>query len=477
MKNLCMLALAVISAMSISAQTFIGNSSNPYATAHHNQRKIVRDAFDNVYVVYADGTGLNRVIKGVVYNSSGGAWSYPVVIASGTNPTLAIEPDNQIHLIYQTNNTVSAIKHCSSPDFMVWSEPETISDSSYKSFIPVADFDAENLHIFWVQENSDLTQSVVYGRIEADTLAEQKVITTKNQINDVAVACHLMYLDQKVFFAIHFDGDSLQLFLSEDYLLTIDTLHQAIGSQPGITYNSAYDNWPDNYAVRFLYINPSLDLIEAEINSYLGYQGSRIMRNNVLFVCVDDIIPMTGYSYLFMDDNNYMDENIYHGFSYGSDAGMFGDYIMETIYGPHNAYPSIAYKHFNPLFVDFIWMHQDGGNYGIYHMRDEKHQFMPAVEDVKQEDGFSFTGYPNPFSKEITMHVNTCVYTGNPRITIFDIKTRTVAELEHLSVSGSEYLFTWNGCNASGEMVEPGVYIVLCTAGKKKSAWKVLYKP
>jgi hypothetical protein len=359
---------------------------------------------------------------------------------------------------------------------MVWSEPETISDSSYKSFLPVADFDAENLHIFWVQENSDLTQSLVYGRIEADTLTEQKVITTKNQINDVAVACHLMYLDYNVLFAIQFDGDSLQFFMSEDYLQTWDTLHQARGSQPGITYNSAYDNWPDNYAVRFLYINPSLDLIEAEINSYLGYQGSRIMRNNVLFVCVDDIIPMTGYSYLFMDDNNYMDENIYHGFSYGSDAGMFGDYIMETIYGPHNACPSIAYKHFNPLFVDFIWM-QGYGGYDIFHMRDEKHQFMPAVEEAKHEDGFSFTGYPNPFSKEITMHVNTGVYAGNPRITIFDIKTRTVAELEHISESGSEYLFNWNGSNASGEKVEPGVYIVLCTAGKKKYAWKVLYKP
>lgn len=476
MKNLCLLALAVISAMSLSAQTFIGNSSNPYATAHHNQRKIVRDSFDNVYVVYVDGVGLNRVIKGVVYNSSGGAWSYPVVITNGTNPTLAIEPDNQIHLIYQTNNSVSAIKHSSSPDLLVWSEPETISDSSYKSFLPVADFDAENLHIFWVQENSDLTQSVVYGRVEADTLAERKVITTKNQINDVAVACHLMYLDYKVFFAIQFDEDSLQFFMSEDYLQTIDTLHQAIGSQPCITYNSAYSYPPDNYAVRFLYINPSLDLIEAEINSYFGYQGSRVMRNSVKFVCIDDILPMTGYSYLFIDDISFMENTIYHAFSYGSDAGMFGDYIMETVNGPDLNNPSIAYKHFNPLFVDFIWM-QGYGGYDIFHMRDEKHQYMPAVEEVKHEDGFSFTGYPNPFSKEITMHVNTGVYTGNPRITIFDIKTRTVAELEHISETGSEYLFNWNGYNSSGEMVEPGVYLVLCNAGKKKYAWKVLFKP
>lgn len=474
MKNLCLLALAVLSAMSISAQTFIGNSSNPYATAHHNQRKIVRDSFDNVYVVYVDGTGLNRVIKGVVYN--GGAWSYPVVITSGTNPTLAIEPDNTIHLIFQTNNTASAIKHCSSSDFIVWTEPETISNSSYKSFIPVADFDGENLHVFWVQENSDLTQSVVYGRIEADTLAEQKVITTKNQIHDVAMACHLMYLDYKVFFAIQFDEDSLQFFVSEDYLQSIDTLHQAIGSQPGITYNSAYAFDPDENAIRFLYINPSFDLVETEINSYLGYQGSRIMRNNVLFVCVDDILPMTGFSYLFIDDISFMENTIYHAFSYGSDAGMFGDYIMETINGPDLNNPSIAYKHFNPLFVDFIWT-QGYGGYDVFHMRDEKHQFMPSVEEAIQEDGFSFTGYPNPFSKTITMHVNTGVYTGKPRISIFDIKTRTVAELKHISVSGSEYLFTWNGCNASGEMVEPGVYIVLCTAGKKKYAWKVLFAP
>jgi len=471
MKNLCLLALAVISALSLSAQTFIGNSSNPHATAHHNQRKIVRDASDNVYVVYVDGSGLNQVIKGVVYNSSGGAWSYPVVITSGTNPTLAIDPDNQIHMIYQTNNAIPAIKHSSSPDFMVWSEPETISDSGYKSFIPVSDFDAGNLHIFWVQENSDLTQSVVYGRIEADTLAVQKVITTKNQIHDVAVACHLMYLDYKVFFAIQFNEDSLQFFRSEDYLLTLDTLHQAIGSQPCITYNSAYAFDPDYGAIRFLYINPSFELIETEVNLYFGSQDSRIMRNDVNFVCIDNIAAMIGYSYLYMDESN-----LYHAFSYGSDAGMFGDYIMETINGPDLNNPSIAYKHFNPLIVDFIWM-QGYGSYDIFHMRDEKHQFMPAVEETKQEDGFSFTGYPNPFSKEITMHVNTGVYEGIPRITILDIKTRAVAELEHISVSGSEYLFSWNGYNATGEMAEPGVYIVLCTAGKKKAAWKVLFNP
>jgi len=56
MKRLSLYIVFLLTAFEISAQTLIATSNYTHATANHNQRKIVRDKADNVYVVFVDST-------------------------------------------------------------------------------------------------------------------------------------------------------------------------------------------------------------------------------------------------------------------------------------------------------------------------------------------------------------------------------------------------------------------------------------
>ena len=53
MRNLIIINLIfLLQTFVLQAQTLIATSKHPEATANHNQRKIVRDTADNIYVVY-----------------------------------------------------------------------------------------------------------------------------------------------------------------------------------------------------------------------------------------------------------------------------------------------------------------------------------------------------------------------------------------------------------------------------------------
>src|ERR1039457_635836 len=100
MKTLIISLILTVSAMCIHAQTLIATSSNPQATANQNQRKIVRDTSDNIFVVFEDTYNQQNIIKGVMYSKSAGQWSTPATIRNGQNPTLSISQDGEIHLLY-----------------------------------------------------------------------------------------------------------------------------------------------------------------------------------------------------------------------------------------------------------------------------------------------------------------------------------------------------------------------------------------
>lgn len=90
MKSNVVVAVFMLMAINISAQTLIATSNNSQATANHNQRKIVRDSFENVYVIYADIIENNPVIMGLRYEEVSDTWSDPEEIAPGQNPTLSV---------------------------------------------------------------------------------------------------------------------------------------------------------------------------------------------------------------------------------------------------------------------------------------------------------------------------------------------------------------------------------------------------
>ena len=459
----------ILIATGMNAQTLIATSNINWATSYHSQRKIVRDAEGNIYVTFSDSINPEKIVKGVTFNNASGEWGNPELITAGFLPTLAISEGGKIHLLYRSNDQIRKIMHVSSDNFSEWTEPLVLCDTSGSCTIPVADVDASgNLNVFWIQENNKTGKDLVYCRVNADTISDRKLITTKENIYDIAIANHLQYFNDDVFFALHFSGDSLQFFRSEDLMNTFDTILITQGSQPNITFNSMDEYSKDYHIVRFLYRDINSNLMEFNSESYNNYQTGYVNDidiSNVDYVCVDDVIPDLGYSYLYLKDLT-----LYHNFSYGP---AYNQYNMEIISGSNIAYPNIAYKHFNPLFVDFIWMED---NSRIYYLQDEKHVWMPGFPEFQKREGFSVSGHPNPFSENITINVTVSEKGLIPQTQIYSIRGRLIKTLKPIGNSSGEYIYIWNGNNQQGVNVEPGIYLVVCTVGENKEARKITYK-
>jgi hypothetical protein len=471
MKKYLILAAIASFAIDISAQTLIATSSFPNATANHNQRKIVRDAVDNMYVVFVDTGNQRSVIRGVMYNANDGQWNDAVEIINGKNPTLSISSDGQIHLFFESNDAITEIRHISTLDFSTWTPNKVISDPASKSYLPVADIDSMGyLNVFWIQKNVDLTESLIYACLSGDSLIEQKCFVTKDEINDVAVANHLQYADNVLLFAVQFNQDSLLFFRSADRMETWDALYAAKGSQPCITYNSYDMVHYDGLSIRLLYLDTDSYLTEVEIIPEWGFADLRQLPfGSIDAICIDDIAPPLGYSFLFMQNGN-----LYHGFSYGVDWNW--STILDTISGNNIYHPSIAYKHFNPEYAVYIWMESNGSSFNIFHKQDEKY-IWTGMSDPEKGKGFSITGFPNPFPDQLTLTIHVEEEKSIPHVQIYNTTAELIKTLTAGRIDRNHYSAVWNGDNETGIKVKPGVYIILCSVGDKRTARKVIYQP
>lgn len=471
MKKIYVLFSILILTIHTQSQTFIASSKHTGATQNQNQRKIVRDPLDNIFVVFSDWVAPNNVIKGVMFDNSMGEWGDAFVITEGYNPSLAIGDilSWEIHLMCETLDSISKIKHLRSSDFLNWSAGKYISDTTLKARMPIADIDSAGiLNIFWIQGNNDSTESVVYAAVSEDSLLSRKTVFTNTEINDIALANHLQYVENDLFFAIQYMQDSLLFFRSADEMESFDTIYAAIGRQPCITYNSIYD---DNLSsiLRLLYIDLDSYLMEVETDLQWNTEINQVPVGKIDYVCVDDIAPPIGYSFIFIQYGT-----LFHGFSYGIDWDWCS--ILETISGDYIAWPSVAYKHFNFEYVDFIWMEENGVDKEIYYMRDEKHIWTDINEDKEQGKGFSITGFPNPFSEIFTINIAVDEKRSIPIIEIYDSRSILIKRPKVEKINAFKYTAIWDGTNEEGSRVEGGMYIILCSAGDKRTARKVIYK-
>ena len=474
MKNkiiaLLLLALATNLYSQNSTQTLIGETLDPQATANHNQRKIVRDTGDNIFVVYTDIMENESVIKGVKYESSSGLWNNGTVLFPGKNATLAIGEDAVIHLNYESNDSITRIIHSTSDDFINWSTPLCLSDTMLKSTLPVSDIDSSGrLNVLLIEKNGVSRHSLVYAGLVNEQISQRSVVATKNEINDIAIANHLQYGNDELFFGIQYNADSVLFLRSKDDIFSYDTICQAVGNQPCITYNSSINVFrQEENEAKFLYTDKSGTLKEIQYNPKWNVCSEpETLNTHVDYICIDDLAPPIGYSYLFMKKGN-----LYHGFSYGlSYWGWSG--ILDTIStDPFN--PSIAYKSFNFHQTDYIWMEDAGTKYNIHHKRDPKHIWL-GINDLKKEKGFSITGYPNPFSEKMTIKVTTDDPASIPRVKIYNSTSRLINILQADNFQSGSFEYSWHGLNSNGNVVESGIYIIACTVENRTTTRRVVF--
>jgi flagellar hook assembly protein FlgD len=110
-------------------------------------------------------------------------------------------------------------------------------------------------------------------------------------------------------------------------------------------------------------------------------------------------------------------------------------------------------------------------------MRDEKYIYPIGYEDNEAGKGFSITGNPNPFSVFITLTISVEDALLVPEIQIYNTKMQLVRTFKNAKASNAEYSFQWNGTNTVGEKVKPGIYVIVCSVGDKRTARKIVYQP
>jgi hypothetical protein len=464
MKKLVTILVALFMAIGLNAQVSLGEAPGD-VSVNHNQRLIVRDSGEGKFVAFPyffDDVG------GIMYNDSIGDWSELFIITAGKSPTLAISDNNQIHLIYETLDEPTQIRYRNSWDFTNWSDEIILSDTNFRCFTPIADVDSSNtLNVFWIQDNTDSTQSLIYAMCNDGNLVERKTVLTKNEIHDLAMANHLQYYTDELYFAIQYNQDSVRFYHSSNHLQNFELIYDALGKSPCITYNTSDDYPQDDGSVRMLYLNQESFLMEVEIYTGSSYiYEVEMIDEQIDNVWVNNLAPPIGYSFLYAQE-----DELIHEFSYG--AHWSWNTTLETLDYGEAAYASIAYKDFNFNFVDFVW--NESGE--LLYMRDEKYGYMPGVDDKEDGKGFSITGNPNPFSEFITLTI--LVENANlvPEIQIYNTKMELVRTFKNAKASNAYYSFQWNGTNTVGEKVKPGIYVIVCSVGDKRTARKIVYQP
>jgi len=452
----------------VNSQTKIVETQHPDALANHNQRKIIRDLGGNIFISYMDYNSVSTpVIKGIFYERNKDLWNEPVLLGTGTQPTLALSKEDVVHLIYVSEGPTGEITHRCSKDLITWSQPKTISEPGMDAFLPVADTDASGkVNLFWLEKKAEKTALMYATFVNETSSITTKEITRKNEISDIAVANHLLFGNDDMMVGYQFDGDSLAFLFSGDHMKHFSSLLNTKGTQPAITMNAIYpSDAPQSYA-KMLYIDTSGTLIEfpwfisdhAEISLFKLHQ-------KVDLICVDDVLPPIGYSYLIMQEGK-----LYHVFAGGFGTTTFMDTISTSPF-----HPSIAYKSFNMEYVDFVYMQVESDHFGIYYKRDEKLEYVDTQTPIK-ENGIDLIGFPNPFSQNLTIKATSIPANGSQySLEIYNAKSMLVNQLKADPSPDAELRFTWEGTDSNGVKVTPGVYAIVFRYGKKLIAKKVIY--
>ncbi len=147
---LSLLIVLLLCGMACAERTVVGESYQSTATERNNARLVVEDLVGSLHVVYYDYDGVfHSVASGI-----GAGWSLPeLVAAGGRNPSIAVDSDNVLHLVYR-QGTLTAFDIMQTTFNGDWSEAKVVHHDVLSGVSrPVIAVDSENgLHCVWQRQ-------------------------------------------------------------------------------------------------------------------------------------------------------------------------------------------------------------------------------------------------------------------------------------------------------------------------------------
>jgi hypothetical protein len=447
-----------------NGQSHIATTQSENAIINHNQRKLVRDSNDNMYVAFIDIEENINIIRFVSYDLLSDSWELSDQFLYGKNPSLAISRENEIHLVYESNDSLNTILYSRMQQSGEWSSSIIISDSIHKNILPVADIDSASVtHIVWIKDGIDV-DVVKYTNIKGDIISEVQTLYTDTIITDITIATDLHYHNNDVFVS-YSTNNEIHFQYSKDYGDNWELFGPYIGSHPCISVGF----YPIPYEHKDSYLQPKLFYLDNVDNAVLMQYGDTLsgqyteVNSNPLLVVespvdelhIDDVILPHGFGFIFAKDGHICEAFAYMELTNGL-------WVNDTL--PEDAFnPNVAYKSFRPFTVDYLWMEDNGSGYNIFCKETQK--FPNAIEPQNNIHGDILTAYPNPFKSFITIHIELENRIVKPEVWIYSIKGQLIKKLKVSDQdNNSNLVYVWDGRHSNGKMVSSGLYVVHATS-------------
>ena len=431
-----------------------------------NQRNIVRDSEDNLYIVYHDyeAVGFNHWIKLVYNDNLQKIWSEPYIMAKGQEPSIAIDKNNNLHLLY-TNS--SKIIYASKKYNETWNEPWAtafrIDDESYSATkeYPVGDTDSSGCFHILYRTIDNVNTTLEYVKICKDTISSRQTIFESNTdtVEDYSIATHLCFSNDIVFITYQLSNDSIYFLNSFDNgyswqtpeffkvyeglepMLSIGIGTYSTGLRMEATFPTIISSDYDNCLYKYLFWS-----IEGE-----GFVEN-LISSPVNDYSLDDVISPFGFSFIFSRN-----DTLFHAFDNYQDLE-----IRDTLIVQPKAI-TMAYKQFRVDVVDILWINH---NAQLYYYRTQK--ISNAIEKHINKNKLDFIAFPNPFRDGITFTIYNENNSEIGELIIYDIQGKTIHK-EVLNNLQEVTKYNWDY-----KSIKSGTYFVRLTGNNSSVIKKII---
>jgi hypothetical protein len=107
--------------------------------------------------------------------------------------------------------------------------------------------------------------------------------------------------------------------------------------------------------------------------------------------------------------------------------------------------------------ADLAWAATFNGGQDVYYMRIPRQEGVAVIEPARRFE--LYPGTPNPFRSSTTLRFDVPPSGGHAKLDVFDVSGRHVTTLENRWLDGGAHVARWDGTDALGRSVGPGVYL------------------
>lgn len=450
----------------INAQNIIGESVQSTATERNNARLIVEDSNGYLHVVYYN--------NGIYYSFSddnGITWTDSVLIdESGRNPSIAINSNNIIHLVYKHGGTNAYDIVHRTYDQGIWSEFDYVyHDANMISPVsrPVIAVDFENnLHCVWQRAGYSSTPNseIWYNKYVTGTNWETP-INISNTYGASEYPTLTIDNDNNIFAFWKDSGEDI----NNDKMVLLRKYTVGSGWDADYT-NISNTTGNGSYAT----MDPCA-VSDINGNIHLVWKDSQSGNREIFYKkCTDGIwdddftnisntaeasahptISTDTYEnlYVFWEEKfNGIHYDIAHK-KYDKNLEIWSDITnISNTENDDSKYPNCPNKISNLTSV--IWTEGDASPFSIMYYGE----LFPANINKLPDNLFSVNIYPNPFSQSTVINYKILV-SGKVILKIYNIHGQEIRTLENINLPAGNHSAVWNGKDNFGKDVGSGVYI------------------